>query len=219
MIERIVRMWRQPLSHKLQYLNFRWGGLVMQVAYRWRLRACGRSSLVLRPLHWTPEHVSIGSNVLVWPGCRIEGVAVDGDGSTQHIRIGDGVTMQQNCHITAGSDLRIDAGTTILSEVMITDMDHRYDRFGVSVIHQPIDIRTTHIGANCFIGAGAKVLAGTILGPHCVVGANAVVRGHFPAGSVIAGNPARIVKQYDSAAQAWRKPAVPQNATEASSSR
>jgi len=199
MIERVLRMWRQPLSRKLQYLSFRWAGVVMQVAYRWRLRACGPGSLVLRPLFWTPEHVSVGSNVLVWPGCRIEGVvtAPEAGGAVPHIQIGDGVTMQQNCHITAGSDLRIDSGTTVLSEAMITDMDHCYDRIGVSVIHQPIDIRTTHIGPNCFIGSGAKVLAGTTLGAHCVIGANAVVRGRFPPGSVIAGNPARIVRQYD----------------------
>jgi len=117
---------------------------------------------------------------------------------------------------SAGSDLRIDSGTTVLSEAMITDMDHCYDRIGVSVIHQPIDIRTTHIGPNCFIGSGAKVLAGTTLGAHCVIGANAVVRGRFPPGSVIAGNPARIVRQYDEDAKTWRKPAHPRGGAEGS---
>ena len=219
MIARIVRLWREPLSRKLQYLSFRWAGLVMRIAYRWRLRSCGPGSLVLRPLFWTPELVSMGGNVLIWPGCRIEGVTVDAQGSAPHIRIGDGVTMQQNCHITAGSELRIDEGTTVLSEAMITDMDHRYNQIGVSVIHQPIDIRTTHIGPNCFIGSGAKILAGTVLGAQCVVGANTVVRGTFPPGSVIAGNPARIVKQYDGTARAWRKPADPKDTAEVSFSR
>jgi tetrahydrodipicolinate N-succinyltransferase len=52
------------------------------------------------------------------------------------------------------------------------------------VLYQPITMRKTSIGPNCFIGAGAKILAGTTLGRKCVVGANAVVRGDFPDFSV-----------------------------------
>ena len=50
------------------------------------------------------------------------------------------------------------------------------------------------IGRNCFIGCNAIILKGTVLGDGCVVGAGAVVSGKFEAGSVIAGNPARVIK-------------------------
>ncbi len=47
------------------------------------------------------------------------------------------------------------------------------------------------IGKNCFIGCNTIILKGTQLGDGCVVGAGAVVRGTFPPGTVLIGNPAR----------------------------
>lgn len=53
------------------------------------------------------------------------------------------------------------------------------------------------IGKNCFIGCNSIILKGTVLGDGCVVGAGAVVSGKFEANSVIAGNPARVIKKLE----------------------
>jgi acetyltransferase-like isoleucine patch superfamily enzyme len=50
------------------------------------------------------------------------------------------------------------------------------------------------IGKNCFIGCNSIILKGTKIGEGCIVGAGSIVRGEFPPNSVIAGNPAKIVK-------------------------
>lgn len=52
-----------------------------------------------------------------------------------------------------------------------------------------------HIGKNCFIGCNTIILKGTILGDGCVVGAGAVVSGKFESNTVIAGNPAKVIKK------------------------
>ena len=54
--------------------------------------------------------------------------------------------------------------------------------------------RPVIIGADVFIGMNTIILKGTKIGDGCVVGAGSVVSGEFPANSVIAGNPAKIIR-------------------------
>jgi serine O-acetyltransferase len=51
------------------------------------------------------------------------------------------------------------------------------------------------IGDDVYIGAGAKILGPVEVGSNCVIGANAVVVKSVPPGCVVAGVPARIIKQ------------------------
>ncbi|SDF16779.1 acyltransferase [Limimaricola pyoseonensis] len=52
----------------------------------------------------------------------------------------------------------------------------------------------TRIGANCFIGGRALLLPGVEIGAGSVVGAGAVVTRSVPPGSLVAGNPARVLR-------------------------
>lgn len=52
----------------------------------------------------------------------------------------------------------------------------------------------THVGSCCFIGADAIIMPGVRIGDHCIVAAGSVVTGHVPDRTLVAGNPARIIK-------------------------
>ena len=119
--------------------------------------------------------------------------------------IGNGVTIQQRCHITAASDLIIGNDTMISFDVSIQDTDHQYTNVDIPIVKQPLIVQKTEIGKNCFIGSGVKIQAGTILGQHCVVGANSVIRGVFPDYSVIVGVPGKVIKQYNVETKKWEK--------------
>ncbi len=146
------------------------------------------------------KKIFIGKKVRIFPNVRIE---VHGEDSK--LLIGDNVGIAQNVHITCGSTLTIGKNSAILANVFITNIDHDYTELNVPILEQKNIIKETIIGENCFIGIGAAIQAGTVLGKQCIVGTNSVVRGTFPDYCVIAGNPAKIIKQFNFDSQKWEK--------------
>ncbi|MFT6905923.1 MAG: acetyltransferase-like isoleucine patch superfamily enzyme [Oleiphilaceae bacterium] len=142
-------------------------------------------------------NIKLGKRVRIFPNSRFE---IHKDGQ---IDIQDNVSIGQGLHITSQGSLTICSGTVISGNVVLTNIDHDYQDITMPVLEQPHIVRDTFVGENCFIGFGAVIQAGTILGRHCIVGANSVVRGTFPDGCVIAGVPAKIVKQYDHSIGQW----------------
>ncbi|MDD3591326.1 MAG: acyltransferase [Sulfurovum sp.] len=53
----------------------------------------------------------------------------------------------------------------------------------------------TYIGKKCFIGANAIVMAGVIIGDEVIVGSGAIVTKNVPSHTIVAGNPARVIKE------------------------
>lgn len=117
--------------------------------------------------------------------------------------------LAPNARITIGDDCAlsgvvvcaataVDIGNHVLigANVKISDTDfhplspeaRRADR------NRGASTKAIVIHDDVFIGAGAFILKGTVLGEGCVVGAGAIVSGEFPARSIIAGNPAKVIK-------------------------
>lgn len=88
------------------------------------------------------------------------------------INIGDNVTMAPRVHILAH-----DASTK---------QSLGYTRIGL-----------VDIGNNVFIGASTTILPGVKIGDNVIIGAGSVVSKDIPAGSVAAGNPAKVICGYD----------------------
>lgn len=146
------------------------------------------------------KNIFIGNRVRIYPGVRMEAA---NNGS---IIIEDDTSIGQNFHITSDQEeLVVGRSTTISANVFITNLDHDYRDIDTHILKQSRMVRTTRIGENCFIGFGAAIQAGTVLGKHCIVGANSVVRGTFPDYCVIVGAPAKIVKQYNPASKQWER--------------
>jgi acetyltransferase-like isoleucine patch superfamily enzyme len=143
------------------------------------------------------KHIKLGRRVRIFPNARFE---VHGNGE---IDIREDVSIGQGFHITSQGSLVVNSGTVISGNVVVTNIDHDYEDISVPVLLQRHIVRKTKIGKNCFIGFGAVIQAGTELGDHCVVGANSVVRGHYPDYTVVAGVPAKVIKVYDHSMKKW----------------
>ena len=86
--------------------------------------------------------------------------------------------------IHIGENTLVAGGVTILS----------HDHCKLVNNNQPFLIYT-FIGRNCFIAVGAIILPGVKIGDEVIVGAGAVVTKDVPSNSVVAGNPARIIRE------------------------
>ncbi len=112
------------------------------------------------------------------------------------IRIGSdcgisGATIYARKHISIGDRTLIGANTKILDNdfhPVEAEARFRDDK-------DLIGTRPVKIGNDCFIGCNCLILKGTELGDGCVVGAGSVVTGKYPAGSVIGGNPAKLLRK------------------------
>ena len=174
--------------------------VVRAIFYKLFFKKIGFLSYIGKPvfLHGI-SRVTLGRKVRIFPGSRIETHGVG------KITINENVGIGQNFHIIAGGDLVIGKGTIISAEVFINDMDNAYEEIGKNVLEQEFILSKTSIGENCFIGIGAKIMAGTTLGNQCIVGANSVVKGNYPDYCVIVGAPAKIVKKYNMERCIWQK--------------
>jgi acetyltransferase-like isoleucine patch superfamily enzyme len=110
------------------------------------------------------------------------------------ITIGDYVLVSPGTRISASDEITIGDSVMMANGVYITDSDWHgiYDRTARNGRVTPV-----HIGDNVWIGDRATVLKGVTIGQNSVVAANAVVTRDVPANVVVAGNPARVVKELD----------------------
>lgn len=115
------------------------------------------------------------------------------DHNGARIRIGDRNYFNRDVMIDACGYVEIGNDNMFGPGIYIADSNHRFG-LGLLPREQPMQIGQVKIGNGCWIGAKAVILKDVQLGDHCVVGAGAVVTKSFPAGSVIAGVPAKQLR-------------------------
>jgi len=123
------------------------------------------------------EDNEIGDDVSIGSGTVVE----------HHVSIGDGVRIHSQAFVPEFTVL--EAGCWIGPNVVITNA--KYPR-SPGVKESLVGARVCR-GAK--IGANATLLPGVVIGEDALVGAGAVVTRNVPDGAVVAGNPARTIKQ------------------------
>ena len=119
------------------------------------------------------EQVEIGDRAVIMMGAIINIGAVVGEGSMIDMGavLGGRATVGKNCHIGAGA---------VLAGVI-----------------EPASAKPVTIGDGTLVGANAVVIEGVQVGKNCVVAAGAVVIDDVPDNMVVAGCPAKIIKERD----------------------
>jgi UDP-2-acetamido-3-amino-2,3-dideoxy-glucuronate N-acetyltransferase len=136
----------------------------------------------------------IGAGTRIWQFCVVFAKAKIGANCNicaqvlieNDVVIGDNVTIKSGVQLWDG--VRIEDNVMIGPNATFTN-----DLFPKS--KEPFQLLQTIVKAGATIGANATLLPGITIGEKAMVGAGAVVTKDVPAGAVVIGNPAKIVRQ------------------------
>ena len=147
-------------------------------------------------------NVEAGKNVRIFNFVNAYGCSID-DGSKigAFVEIQKGVTIGKNCKISSHSficgGVHIEDNVFIGHGVMFTNdlFPRATNADGSQQTDADWKLIETHIRKGASIGSNATILCGITIGENALVGAGAVVTKDVPENTIVAGNPARIIKK------------------------
>ena len=126
------------------------------------------------------------------------------------LRLGDRCYVAAGSYLTgslhAGRDCSINPYTVVRGDVRLGDavrlgahssilgFNHTMSDLEVEVFRQPLTSRGIRIGNNVWIGSQVVILDGVNVGDHSVLAAGAIVTKDVPAGAIVGGNPAKLIR-------------------------
>jgi len=137
--------------------------------------------LVLKAAFLSMQKVDVGKDVCVSRGF----FSISGSG----IRIGEGSHIGTFFKVYDIDRINIGKNALISHDVRIISGTHIID-----VERTPVDAQVD-IGDNVWIGINVSIVGPCIIGDNCIIGANSYVTGNFGDNLVIAGSPAKAIKE------------------------
>lgn len=119
--------------------------------------------------------------------------------------------------VIIGDRTRIGIGNTIIGPVQIgndimfaqnvvlSGLNHGYQDITLPTHKQDVTTAEIIIEDEAWIAANSVIVAGVKVGRHAVIAAGSVVTKDVPPYSIAAGNPARVIKQYNQHTKQWEK--------------
>ena len=160
------------------------------VVDRSELAGCG-ANVVFEPgaLVFHPENVEIGDDVYVGHYAILKGYY------RNRLVIGPGSWIGQMAFLHAAGGIEIGARVGIgPAAVVITSSHELPPSIDTPIMDGPIETAPVVLEDGCDVGVRAVILPGVRVGKGAQVGAGAVVTADVPAGAVVAGSPARVLR-------------------------
>lgn len=117
--------------------------------------------------------------------------------------IGDNARIGLSCTIIG--PVKMGEHVRLAQCITISGLNHNYEDVTMPISEQGVNTAPIVIDDDVWIGANSVILAGVHIGKHSVVAAGSVVTKNVPAYCVVAGNPARLLKQYNEETKTWER--------------
>ncbi len=169
---------------------------------RREFKSVGAGFRVYAPLClYGAKFVQLGENVILKGPLRLEAYdEYKGQKFTPLIHIGDNAVINSYCHIGCINEIRIGKYTTVAERCYITDHMHGESILEHVQMHtyaRPLYSKGKVCIGDCVqIGEGCVIMPGVTIGEHSIIGSNSVVTKDVPPYSIVAGNPAKVLKTF-----------------------
>ena len=117
--------------------------------------------------------------------------------------IGDRTRIGLGCTIIG--PVKIGNDIMLAQNIVLSGLNHSYEDLSLPISTQGITTSLIEVDDETWIGANSVIVAGIKIGKHCVIAGGSVVTKNVPDYSIVGGNPARILKQYNSETTKWEK--------------
>gem|GEM_PF-853047 len=145
------------------------------------------------------NNVTIDHDVDILPVNKVNGVNYN-----PQIVIGNNVYIGAYNRFACCNSIIIEDDVLFAAYVHITDHSHEFRNIEMPIIGQGIyEKGPVKIGRGSWLGFRCNILSGVTIGEHCIIAAGSVVTKDVPNYSVVAGVPARVIKQYDFTLNEW----------------
>lgn len=154
-----------------------------------------------------PQCLHFGKGVCIGSYTYLGPVVEDnGNKYNPKIIIGEGTWVGKHSSIAAIDRVEIGKHVLFAGYVHITDHSHGYEDITRPISPQPLFSKgPIVIEDDCWLGFNCEILSGVHIGKHAVVAARSVVTKDVPSYSIVAGNPAKLIKKYNFETKQWEK--------------
>lgn len=177
----------------------------------------------IRPRWWiralvNPFFHKRGKNTVIFPRTRMDIMPFNHFEIGHHSSIEDFTLLNNGMGpVKIGNHVFIGASNVIIGPVTLNDhimtaqnvvisgMDHGFKDVNIAFRYQPCTVAEIVVGEGCWIGANVVITSGVQIGKFAIIAAGSVVTKNIPSYSMVAGNPAKLLKQFNHETHEWQK--------------
>ena len=177
----------------------------------------------MRPRWWirnfvNPFYHKKGKGTVIFPRVRMDLMPYN------HFEIGVGSTIEDfsfvnngmgpvkiGNHVFVGASNVIIGPVTLHDHIMtaqnvvISGLNHGFENVNIAYRYQSCTVSEIIINEGCWIGANVVITSGVTVGKYSIIAAGSVLTKSIPSYSMAAGNPAKLIKQFNHETGQWEK--------------